>query len=88
MDFYQIMTLIAVSAFVVLVIYAARALAQIKKTAESVEYLSVLAAENVEKTQSAFELLNNVTSLLDSTFYKAMKLGVDLLSRCRSHKDK
>lgn len=86
MDFYQIMTFIAVCAFVVLVIYAVLTLLQIKRTAESVEYLSILAAENVEKTQSTFDLLHNVSSALDSTFYKAMKLGIDLFSKYKSTK--
>ncbi len=86
MDFYQIMTLIAVTAFVVLVIYAVRTLVQIKHTAESVEYLSALAAENVEKTQSTFDLLNNVSTLLDSTFLKALKLGVDVVTKIRQKK--
>lgn len=86
MDFYQIMTLIAVAAFVVLVVYAAVTLAQIKRTAESVEYLAALAAENVEKTQSTFDLLNNISSMLDGTFYKALKLGVDFMRRYRKGK--
>lgn len=86
MNFYQIMTLIAVLAFVVLVIYAVLTLVQIKRTAESVEYLSILAAENVEKTQSTFDLIHNVSSALDSTFFKAMKLGVDLFNKYRSSK--
>lgn len=86
MDFYQIMTLIAVAAFVVLVVYAAVTLVQVKRTAESVEYLAALAAENVEKTQSTFDLLNNISSMLDSTFYKALKLGVDFMRRYRKDK--
>ena len=86
MNFYQIMTLIAVLAFVVLVIYAVLTLVQIKRTAESVDYLSILAAENVEKTQSTFDLIHNVSSALDSTFFKAMKLGVDLFNKYRSSK--
>ena len=81
MNFYQIMTLIAVSAFVVLVIYAVRTLIQIKKTAESVEYLSLTTAANIEKTKSTFELLDNVSSLLDSTFFRAVKLGMSLIDK-------
>lgn len=88
MDFYQIMVLIAVLAFVVLVIFAVRTLIQIKHTAESVEYLSALAAENVEKTQSTFDLLNNVSSTLDSTFYKALRLGAELFGKYRAAQKK
>ncbi len=81
MDFYQIMTLIAVVAFVVLVIYAVLTLVQVRRTAESLEYLATLTAENVSKTQSTFDLLNNVSSLLDSTFYKALHLGLELVDK-------
>lgn len=88
MDFYQIMTLIAVAAFVVLVIYAVMTLVQLKHTAQAVEYLSTIAAENVEKTQSTFDLLDNVSSLLDSTFYRALGLGVRLYRKYRRGREK
>ena len=83
MDFYQWCVLVAVVTFVVLVVFAVRALLQITRTAEAVEYLAVTTAENVEKTKGAFALIENVSSLLDSSFYKAMKLGVDLVRRIR-----
>ena len=83
MDFYQWCVLVAVVAFVVLVIVAVRTFLQITRTAEVVEYLAVTTAENVERTKSTFELIDNVSSLLDSTFYKAMKLGVDLVKKYR-----
>ena len=44
------MTLIAVVAFVVLVIYAVLTLVQVRRTAESLEYLATLTAENVSLT--------------------------------------
>ncbi len=84
MDFYQIISLVAVIAFVVLVIYAVVTLTQVRRTAEALEYLATLAAENVAKTQSTFDLLNNVSSLLDNTFYKALRLGVDIMNKYRS----
>lgn len=83
MDFYQWCVLIAVVTFVVLAVFAVRALLQITRTAEAVEYLAVTTAENVEKTKGAFALIENVSSLLDSSFYKAMKLGIDLVRRMR-----
>ncbi len=83
MDFYQWCVLVAVVTFVVLVVFAVRALLQITRTAEAVEYLAVTTAENVEKTKGAFALIENVSSLLDSSFYKAMKLGIDLVRRIR-----
>lgn len=88
MDFYQSMTLIAVLALVVLVIFAVRTLMQIKRTAESVEYLTMLTAENVEKTQSTFDLLHHISSMLDGTFYKAARLAVDLVQCYRHPKEK
>ncbi len=88
MDFYQIISLVALIAFVILVIYAARTLIQIKKTAESVEYLALTAADKVEKTNSTFELLNNVASVLDNGFYKAIAVGVDMARRWHKKKDK
>lgn len=83
MDFYQWCVLVAVATFVVLAVFAVRALLQITRTAEAVEYLAVTTAENVEKTKGAFRLIENVSSLLDSSFYKAMKLGIDLVRRIR-----
>lgn len=84
MDFYQVMVLIAVIAFVVLVVYAVVTLRQMGRTAESLEYLATITAENMAKTQSTFDLLDNVSSLLDSTFYKLLRLGVDTVHRYRS----
>ncbi len=83
MDFYQWCVLVAVVAFVALVVFAVRTLLQISRTAEAVEYLAVTTAENVEKTKSTFELIDNVSSLLDTGFYKALKLGVSLVKQLR-----
>lgn len=83
MDFYQWCVLIAVAAFVILAVFAVRAILQITRTAEAVEYLAGVTAENVEKTKSTFDLIDNVASLLDSSFYKAMKLGVELVKKYR-----
>lgn len=88
MNFYQIMTLIAVTAFVILVIYAVITLLQVKKTAQSVEYLALTTAEKVDQTRSTFELLHNVSSLLDNGFCKALRIGVDLVDRYRARKEK
>lgn len=41
---------------------------------------------NVAKTRPAFDLVENVSTLLDSTFYKTMKLGFDLVNRYRQRK--
>lgn len=86
MDFYQWCTLVAVVAFVVLVFFIVRTMLQLYRTAESVEYLAMVSAENVAKTRPAFDLVENVSSLLDSTFYKTMKLGFDLVNRYRQRK--
>ena len=86
MDLYQWCTLVAVVAFVVLVVFIVRTMLQLYRTAESVEYLAMVSAENVEKTRPAFDLVENVSTLLDSTFYKTMKLGFDLVNRYRQRK--
>lgn len=86
MDFYQWCVLVAVTAFVVLVFFIVRTMLQLYRTAESVEYLAMVTAENVEKTRPAFDLVENVSTLLDSTFYKTVKLGLDLVHRYRQHK--
>lgn len=86
MDFYQWCTLVAVVAFVVLVVFIVRTMLQLCRTAESVEYLAMVSAENVAKTRPAFDLVENVSTLLDSTFYKTMKLGFDLVNRYRQRK--
>ena len=87
MCFYQILALVVVIAFVILVIYAARTLMQIKKTAEAVELLALTTADKVEKTNSTFELINNVSSVLDNGFYKAVAMGVDLARRFHKKKE-
>ncbi len=81
MDFYQICTLVAVVAFIILVIYAVRTFIQITHTAEAVEYLAMTTAESVEKTKSTFALMDNISTFLDSGFYKAAKLGMDLINK-------
>ena len=86
MDLYQWCTLVAVVAFVVLVVFIVRTMLQLYRTAESVEYLAMVSAENVAKTRPAFDLVENVSTLLDSTFYKTMKLGFDLVNRYRQRK--
>ncbi len=83
MDFYQICALVAVVAFVILVVYAVKTFIQIAHTAEAVEYLAMTTAEKVDKTNSTFALLDNISTFLDSGFYKAAKLGVDLVSKLR-----
>ena len=83
MDFYQICVLVAVVAFVILVIFAVRTFLQITRTAEAVEYLAMTTAEKVDKTNSTFALLDNFSTFLDSGFYKAAKLGVDLVKKLR-----
>ena len=83
MDFYQICVLIAVIAFVVLVVYAVKTFIQITRTAEAVEYLAMTTAENVEKTKSTFALMDNISTFLDSGFYKAAKFGVELVNKLR-----
>jgi hypothetical protein len=60
-----------------------RTLLQITRTAEAVEFLAVSTAEKVEKTKSTFELIDNVSSLLDTGFYKALKLGISLVKQLR-----
>ena len=83
MDFYQWCVLAAVIAFVVLVVFAVRTMIQVGRAAESVDYLAQVTADNVEKTRPAFDLIDNVSTLLDSTFYKVMKLGFDLVKKYR-----
>ena len=87
MCFYQILALIVVIAFVILVIYAARTLMQIKKTAQAVEYLALTTAEKVDKTQNTFELIHRVSSVLDHGFFKAITFGADLARRFHKKKE-
>lgn len=81
MDFYQICVLTAVVAFVILVIFAVRAFLQITRTAEAAEYLMLTTAEKVDQTKNTFDLIENVSGLLDTGWYKVMKAGFDLVSR-------
>lgn len=78
MDFYQGCVLVAVVAFVVLVVFAIRTLIQILHTAQAVEYLAISTAEKVDKTQSTFVLLDNVSSFLDSGIFKIAKTGMEI----------
>jgi len=83
LDFYQVCALVAMIAFVVLVIVCVRAVLQITRTAEAAEYLMITTAEKVDQTKNAFDLIENVSGFLDSGWYKAMKVGVDLVNRFR-----
>ena len=86
MNLYQGCALTAVVAFVVLVIFAIRTLIQILHTAEAVEYLAISTAEKVDKTQSTFTLLDNVSSFLNSGVFKAAKVGLDVVRHFRKEK--
>lgn len=86
MNIYEVSVIVAVLTFMVIAVFMVRALIQIKKTAQSMEHLSKMTAENVEKTRSTFELLDSVASLLDSTFYRALKLGLNIFQYSRSRK--
>jgi len=86
MDFYQGCVLVAVLAFLVLVIFAVRALIQIVHTAEAVEYLAISAAEKVDKTQSTFALLDNISSFLDSGMVNMLKTAIGFARRLRKDK--
>lgn len=83
MDFYQTCVLVAVTAFVILVIYAVRTLIQIKRTGEAAEYLLMTTAEKVDQTKSAFDLIENISGILDMGWYRAMKVGIDLVKKIR-----
>ncbi len=83
MDFYQVCTLLAVVFFGGLVIVAVRAILQITKTAEAVEYLALTTAEKVDKTQSTFELLEKAATFMDSGVYRTVAMGIDLVKRLR-----
>ena len=86
MTFYQGCTLAAVLAFLVLVIFAIRTLIQIMHTAEAVEYLAISTAEKVDKTQSTFALIDNVSSFLNSGVFKAAAVGAEIARRLRREK--
>ena len=86
MNLYQGCALTAVVAFVVLVIFAIRTLIQILHTAQAMEYLAVSAAEKVDKTQSTFTLLDNVSTFLNSGVFKAAKVGLDVVRHFRKEK--
>ncbi len=83
MDFYQVCTLVALVAFGTLVVVAVRAILQITKTAEAVEYLALTTAEKVDKTQSTFELLEKASTFVDSGVYRTVAMGIDLVKRLR-----
>lgn len=86
MNLYQGCVLLVAVAFVVLVVFAVRTLIQILHTAEAVEYLALSAAEKVDKTQSTFALIDNVSSFLNSGVFKAAKVGVDMVRQFRHRK--
>lgn len=86
MDLYQGCVLAAVLAFLVLVVFAIRTLIQVFHTAQAVEYLALSTADKVDKTQTTFQLLDNVASFLDSGVFKVAKAGFDFARRLRKEK--
>ena len=83
MTFCQICTLVALIGFSVLVVVVVRAVLQITKTAEAVEYLALTTAEKVDKTQSTFDLLEKASTFVDSGVYRTVAMGLDLVKRFR-----
>ena len=83
MNFYQGCTLAAVLAFIVMAIFVVRAVLQITRTAEAAEYLLITTAEKVDQTKNTFDLIENVSGLLDAGWYKALKLGMDFVQRLK-----
>lgn len=83
MNFYQGCTLAAVLAFIVMVVFVVRAVLQITRTAQAAEYLLITTAEKVDQTKNTFDLIENVSGLLDAGWYKALKLGMDFVQRLR-----
>ena len=81
MNFYQGCTLAAVLAFIIMVIFIVRAVLQITRTAEAAEYLLITTAEKVDQTKNTFDLIENVSGLLDAGWYKALRLGMDFVQR-------
>lgn len=81
MNFYQGCTLAAVLAFIIMVIFVVRAVLQITRTAEAAEYLLITTAEKVDQTKNTFDLIENVSGMLDAGWYKALKLGMDFVQR-------
>ncbi len=66
---------------VVVAIFIVRAARQITRTAEAAEYLLITTAEKVDQTKNTFDLIENVSGLLDAGWYKALKLGMDFVQR-------
>ena len=83
MNFYQGCTLAAVLAFIIMVIFVVRAVLQITRTAEAAEYLLITTAEKVDQTKNTFDLIENVSGILDAGWYKALKLGMDFVQRLK-----
>ncbi|MBO4675425.1 MAG: hypothetical protein J5601_05000 [Elusimicrobiaceae bacterium] len=83
MNFYQGCTLAAVLAFIIMVVFVVRAVLQITRTAEAAEYLLITTAEKVDQTKNTFDLIENVSGLLDAGWYKALKLGMDFVQRLK-----
>lgn len=83
MSFYQGCTLAALLAFIIMVVFIVRAVLQITRTAEAAEYLLITTAEKVDQTKNTFDLIENVSGLLDAGWYKALKLGMDFVQRLK-----
>lgn len=84
MTFYQGCALAAVLAFIIMVIFVVRAVLQITHTAEAAEYLLLTTAEKVDQTKHTFDLIENVSGLLDTGWYKALKFGADFVQRLKN----
>ena len=67
----------------VLVVFLVRAVLQVTRTAEAVEYLALTTAEKVDKTQSTFELLEKASTFVDSGVYRTVAMGIDLFKRLK-----
>lgn len=74
-NFYEVCVFVGLIAFVVVCAFLTRFLMQAFKTAKAVEQLAKDADANLLKTNGVFELVESMSTILNSTWFKLLGAG-------------
>lgn len=83
---YEICALTAVICFAVITVYLVLLLNQARHTAKAVEKVARHAEKNIERTDAAFTLVENIAGMMNSTLFKVFGLGLTAFKTAKSFK--
>ena len=85
--FYAVCAGVITASVVVATVFFVKTLVQIRMTARAVEYFVINANDKIEATKELFEVVNTVSNLIHSLWFKAVKLGWGFMSNYKSSRE-